>query len=366
MKVKGIRSVGESDLEVRVRGPEITRIFELAGDVARAAGTASNVTNVRLSLDMTKPEYQVRPDRLRAASMGVSAADIATSLQGLLRGHVPTLFREGEESYAVRLMVPEASLSSRADIESLPLSCTDDGCLRVRDVAKVFESTGPVEIVRMDQVKQVVVQADASGASVGAAQASLRSALANVPLDPGYELSYGGQAQMMGDARDTLLRIVAFALFFSLVVLIVQFNRLRVPLIILGTVPFSLAGLGLLLWVTGVPMGATVVIGLLVVVAANVTEGVLLLTYAEEIRVRDDLSPARAVLQAARIRFRPRVMTLLGITIGFLPIALNLEEGGDMLKPMAVGAIGGLLAGAAVALYLMPLLYSRFAGQRGP
>jgi len=365
MKVKGIRSVGESDLEVRVRGPELDRVFALAGEVAKAAEGATHVTNVRLSLDMTKPEYQVRVDRFRAPFLDVGVADVAGALQGLIRGRVPTMYREGEDFYPIRVVVPEPALKSRSDVEALPVSCTAEGCVRVRDVARVEEATGPVEIVRMDQVKQVVVQADAKGVSVGAAQEELRAALADVPLDPGYELSYGGQAQMMAEARDTLLRIVAFALFFSLVVLVVQFNRLRVPVLILGSVPFSLAGLALLLFAANVPMGATVVIGLLVVVAANVTEGVLLLSYAEEIRHREGLTAHDAVLRAARIRFRPRIMTLLGVVVGFLPIALNLEEGGDMLMPMAVGAIGGLLAGAAVALYLMPVLYSRFAGAAG-
>ena len=101
-------------------------------------------------------------------------------------------------------------------------------------------------------------------------------------------------------------------------------------------------------------------IGVLVVVASTVNEGVLLLTFAEELRQRDGLSPFDAVLSAAKIRLRPRVMISMSIIVGFIPLALNLEEGGDMLQPMAVGAIGGLGLGILVALFLMPCFYVVF------
>jgi multidrug efflux pump subunit AcrB len=224
-------------------------------------------------------------------------------------------------------------------------------------VGSVEESTGPVEIAREDQVKQVTIRADAAGTSVGAALGEVRERLAGLELPTGYELRFGGQALMMAEARRSLLTVLAFALFFSFVILIVQFNQLRIPLIILSTVPVSLSGLVLMLAVTGIPVGATVVIGLLLVVAAHVTEGVLLLTYAEEIRAREQVGPLEAVTAAARTRFRPRMMTALGVLVGLLPIALNLEEGGDMLQPMAAAAVGGILVGIFVALYLIPVLY---------
>jgi multidrug efflux pump subunit AcrB len=209
------------------------------------------------------------------------------------------------------------------------------------------------------------VSADpAPGVSVGQALAELRRSLGAIDWPQGYEVAYGGQADLMGEASQSLVRVLGFALFFALVILVVQFNRVRVPFVILGTVPFSLAGILILLVATGIPMGSTVVIGMLVVVAAHVMEGVLVLAYAEEIRARDGLAPAAAVVHAATIRFRPRLMTALGVLIGMSPIALNLEEGGDMLQPMAVAAQGGLVMGVFVALYLVPVLYTLVT--RGP
>jgi len=261
-------------------------------------------------------------------------------------------------------MVPEPKITSRKDVENLVLNCAQGGYLRIRDVATVTPAVGPVEIVREDQVKEVIVRGDAAGVSVGRALGELKAALQKTERPVGYEFSYGGQAQMMAEMLQTVLAILAFAVLFSFIVLTVQFNSLRLPALILGSVPFCLAGLVFALSLTGLPLGATVIIGVLVVVAATVNEGVLLFTFADELREREKLSPFESVLQAAKIRLRPRLMITVCIVVGFIPLALNLEEGSDMLQPMAVGAMGGLVLGGFVSLLLMPCLYVIVAGKK--
>jgi len=360
-KMKGIRRVGESDIEVKIKGQDVERLFALAGEVSQAMQREQHFKNVYVSMDMTKPEYQVQVDRVRAAELGVSVQDIASTLRALVRGEVASRFREGDEYYNIRAMVPEARITSRRDIENLTLNCAQGGYLRIRDVAKVSDAVGPVEIVREDQVKQVIVRGDAAGVSVGAALADLQQALGKIDKPLGYEFGYGGQAQMMAENNRVMLSILGFATFFAFVVLVVQFNDLKLPLYVLAGVPVSLSGLVMLLYLTGIPLGATVIIGVLVVVAANVMEGVLLLNYAEELRRSEQRTPLDAVIHAARIRFRPRMMTSTGVLFGFLPLALNLHEGGDMLQPMAVAGIGGLLLTIPVAMFLVPTLYVMFS-----
>ncbi len=262
------------------------------------------------------------------------------------------------------MIIPEKEVTSKQDIERLILECAQGGYLRVKDLAKVNQAVGPVEIDREDQVKQVIVRGDAAGVSVGQALSELQAEIQKMDLPIGYEFRYGGQAQMMAEMKGVVLGVLAFALFFAFVVLAVQFNSLKLPSLILGCVPFCLAGLVIAFFITGLPLGATVLIGALVVVAATVTEGVLLMTYAEDLRVRDSLSAFDAVIAAAKIRLRPRLMTTLPIIMGLIPLALNFEEGGDMLQPMAVGAIGGLIMLIPVALFLMPCIYVIFTRER--
>jgi len=283
-KLKGIRKLGEADIEVKIKGQELDKLFDLARKTSEYMNKLAHFTNVYVSMDMTKPEYQVEVDRVRAAELGISVADVASSVRSMISGQVATRYREGDYFYNIRVMIPEQHFTSKQEVENLVLNCAQGGYLRLKDVARVIPAVGPVEIAREDQVKEVIVRGDASGVSVGQALGELKEAVSKMTLPVGYEVSYGGQAQMMEEMQRAVLLIMVFALFFAFVVLAVQFNSLKLPALILAAVPFCLAGMVYTLFLTGLPVGATVIIGVLIVVAATVNEGVLLLTFAEELR----------------------------------------------------------------------------------
>ncbi len=382
-RTRGIRAGagGAADVAVNLQGPHLPTLFSLAEESAAIMRALDYLADIDISIDMARPEFQVRVDRVRAAELGLSVADIARSLRTLVGGSVATRYREEAEYFDVRVMVEEAALASRLDLAGLWLDRPGGGHVRLDEVAEVREASGPVEIMRENQVNQVLVSAEATGVSVGEAMARLEADLRALDFPAGYRFDFGGQARLMLEMRRTMALIVTFAIFFSFVVLAVQFDRLKLPMLILAALPACLAGMVVGLRAAGLDMGTTVIIGLLVVVAATVNDGVLLLNLAEEIRERDGGSPARAVIQAASLRLRPRLMTSVTVIAGLVPLALNLGEGGDMLQPMAVAAIGGLTLEILVALFLMPALYvlatrscpsassdrgSGAAGQAGP
>ena len=364
MPIKGISGNLASDIKVQVRGQDMEILSDLAGRTARAIGSLDQFVNVYVSMDLTKPEYQVNVDRVKAAELGVSISDVASSLRSLITGAVATRFRDGGEYYDIRLIVPEERMTSRQDVENLELTCAQGDVLRLRDIATVVPGAGPVEIIRENQIKQITVEADIAGDDLAGAVRELQHVLAGIERPSGYVFDFGGRAEMMADMKETLLAVLAFALFFSFIVLTVQFNSIKLPGLILGSVPVCLAGVVFLMYLSGLPLGATVIIGVLVVVAATVNDGVLLLTFARELQEQQGLPPHQAVLDAAKIRLRPRVMTTVTTMIGFLPLALNLEEGGDMLQPMAVAAIGGLGMEMVVALFLIPCMYVMVSSRR--
>lgn len=364
-KVKGLRKMGDADIEVKVQGDDLQQLFELAGKLAQTMTGLNQFTNVYVAMDLSKPEMQIAVDRVRAAEMGVSVSEVADSLRTLVAGSVPTRLREGDNDYDIRVMVPESSIRHRTDLENLLIATQQGGFVRLGDLATVLPATGPVEIVREDQVKMVIVRGDAVGVSVGEALSGLQAAMAEENLPPGYQIAYGGQAQMMADMTRDVLMILAFALFFSFIVLAVQFNSLKLPALILGSMPFCLTGSVGLLLATGFPLGATVIIGILVVLAAAVNAGVLLFTYARGLQNTANLPVREAILTAAELRLRPIVMVSTAILFGLIPLAMALDAGGDMLQPMAIAAIGGLLMEIAVALFLMPCLYFVFTDQEG-
>ena len=357
VKVKGLRMVGESSIELKIQGQNIETLYDLARKTSASMNSHGHFTNVYLSLDMTKPEYQIVIDRTRAAELGISIDAVAGTMRSMITGAVATRYRDKDEYYNIRVIIPENKFVTRQDVENLPIRNDQGGFIRLKDLAEVRQAVGPVEIVRENQIKQVIVRADAVGVSMGEAVNELRSLLGDIDFPPGYVHRLGGTAEMMANMQQELLQVLYFAIFFSFIILAVQFNDFKLPALILLSVPFCFIGFVWFMAWCNASIGATVIIGILVIVAATVSDGVLLLEFANRILTQEKCSPSDAVLNAAKLRLRPRVMTTVSTLVGFIPLAMAMEEGADMLQPMAIAAIGGLLMEMPVALFLMPCLY---------
>jgi multidrug efflux pump subunit AcrB len=363
--VRGIHGLGASDLEVKIRGADYRKLFGIAQQAVSVMNNQENLANVVLTFDMQKPEYRVHIDRERASMLGVSAAQVAGTVRSFVGGAVPTRFRESNEYYGIRVASPTVQLSHEEDIGNLLINIPGGGHVRLYEVANVQRTTGPVEILRENQIMQVVIQADVNGGNVGSVLKTLKRTLAAVDMLPGYSVHFGGQAPLMTQMQNAMVLIIIFALFFAFVVLTVQFNNLRLPALVLSGMPFCLVGAIFALLLTTTPFSVTAVVGLLLVLGAAVNDGVLLFTFADELRIKEKREAFDAVLEAARIRFRPRVMTTITTMAGLLPLAMGLETGIDLLVPMAIVGIGGLVMEMVVALFLMPAFYLFASGRRG-
>ena len=356
MKTKGIRQIGLQDVEVKVQGSEIMPIYDFAKQLAAELGQTPGLSGVNISMDMTKPEYRVYVDRARASALGIPVGKVAATLRGLVGGVVSTEYRDGGEYYDIRVMVPEPELGSKEAIEALILESRDGRAVRVRDLAEVRRAVGPVEITRENQIKQVIVRADSAGVSVGEAISLARDVAASLTPPPGVSFAMGGQSQMMEENTRAMTLILSFALLFAYVVLAIQFDSFLLPLLAMINIPFALTGAFAALYFFSVPIGVTVMIGLVVMMGGIASQGVVLLTLTEEYR-REGLTPVEAVKKAAPIRLRPILMTQLTTVLGLVPLALNLGEGGDMLMPMAIAVIGGLLYSLLLTLFFLPAAY---------
>jgi len=363
-KMKGIRKMGESDVEIKVRGFDLKRLNEMAHQVATRLNRIDGLTNIRVGTQITKPEYQIQVDRLRLADLGISTQTISNSVKSLIDGTVASQYREEGEYYDIRVMVPEQRITSKQDIENLFIDGRNGEKVPLRTVAKVVPRLGPVEIVREDQVKQIVVSSDVTaGASVGDMATAVRNALADFPLPEGYSFEFGGQVYLMQESQKTMLQVILFAIFFAYVILAIQFNSFKQPFLILLGIPFAFLGVILALALTGFPAGATVLIGVIVMSGVITTQGVVLISFINEYRNKG-LPLREAIIEAAPLRLRPILMVELAAILGLVPLALNWGEGGDMLQPMAVAVIGGLFFSLFVTLLLLPNLYFIFESKK--
>jgi multidrug efflux pump subunit AcrB len=355
-RVEGIRKTGEQEVEVKIKGTEMVPLFEFAKRAARRLEDTPGIRNVNVSMDMTKPEFRIYIDRARASAMNIPVNEIAATMRTLVHGTVATQYREGLEYYNIRVMVPEKLISSKSDLENLIIKNDGHSSIYLRDIAQVRRSVGPVEIVREDQTKEVIVRMDPSGISVGEVVERVNTVLEKSDCPDGVVWEMGGQAQLMEENRRTMGLIIFFAALFAYIILAVQFESFSLPFLIMLNIPLALTGSFLALFITGTPIGVTVLVGLVVMMAGIISQGVVLLTLSEDY-MRKGRNSIEAVMVAAPIRLRPILMTQLTTVIGLIPLALNLGEGGDMLQPLAIAVIGGLVYSLVLTLFFLPVAY---------
>jgi len=358
-RVEGIRKTGEQEVEIKIKGTEIMSIFDFAQRVSRKLQETPGIRNINVSMDMTKPEYRIFIDRARASAMSISTNDMAATLRTLIHGTVATQYREGLEYYDIRVMVPEKRIGGKSDLENLLIKNDGESSIYLRDIAEIRRAVGPVEIARKDQVKEVIVRMDPVGISVGEAADRIKRILENSESSADIDWEMGGQAQLMEENQRTMGFIIFFAVLFAYIILAVQFESFSLPLSIMLTIPLAMTGSFLALFLTGTPIGVTVLVGIVVMVASIISQGVVLVTLAEDF-VRKGKHSLEAVMMAAPIRLRPILMTQLTTVFGLIPLALNIGEGGDMLQPLAIAVIGGLLYSLVLTLFFLPVVYVFF------
>jgi len=358
-KLKGLRSIGDFDIEVELLAPRtesMERLYESASAVAGRLKTLPELTNIDVSIDITKPEYQIVVNRKRAMDLGLSVNQVATTVKAMVDGSVPTWFKEEGYYYPIRAVLNEHDVTSKKDIEDIVLFPPNGGMVFLRDVATVQQASGPLEIDRKDQARMIKATATVGGGSVGEATVKVQQVLANASLPPGYTLNYGGQSQVLAENMTAMILILTIAMFFAYVVLVVNFEDFIKPFMILIRVPLSLIGVSLALWLTNQAIGVTVMIGFIILAGIEVNQGVILITFIDELREKG-LGLQEAIIKAATVRLRPILMTDVVGIFGLLPLALSLGEGTELLKPMAIAVIGGLIVGLLLVFLFMPALY---------
>ena len=241
----------------------------------------------------------------------------------------------------------------------VPLFPSSGAPIRLHDVADVTEAISPQAIVRENQNRLVRVTAEVLPAvwSTGEASRRVRELLSGYALPDGYTVRFGGQEQAIRDNRKVLLTVVGLAIFLVFAVMAVQYESLINPLVIMAAIPLALVGVVVSLKVTGLPLSAPVMLGVILLAGIVVNNGILLVEYIE-IRRRGGTVPREdAILEAAPLRLRPILMTVTTTVVGMAPLALNPAEGGELMMPLAVCVIGGLLFSTVLTLFVVPSFY---------
>ncbi|NOZ57259.1 MAG: efflux RND transporter permease subunit [Calditrichaeota bacterium] len=348
---------------IKVFGNNLPLIQQVAAQIADSLEHIPGAVDVYPGFSPSEPELTVRVRPEAASRYGLSVDEVNQAVHMALWGDVPTSLMEGLKLIPVRVRYPKADFDHSERIQKLPIYLASiDRVLELGEVADIRKVPGKTDINHENLAQVVNVKAHISGRDLGSIIRDVKRMLGHIPLPPGVTVQIGGQYESQQRAFRELLMILAFGVLLVYAILLFEFKSFRTAAVILFGTVLSVSGVFLMLWITGIPLDISAFMGMIMIVGVVVNNGILLIDYAERY-LREGTPVREALLLAGRVRLRPILMTTLSTTFGFLPLALAIGEGSEMLQPLAVSMIGGMSLSMVLSLVLIPAMYA-FVNQK--
>ncbi len=346
-------------LEVELRGQDLAGIEQAGRKLAAMLRKNPHYADVKSTVEEGFPEIQIRFDQERAGALGLTTRQIADVVVKKVRGEVATRYSFRDRKIDVLVRAQETDRDSVESIRRLIVNPGSNRPVTLDSVADVISTTGPSEIHRTDQVRVAVVSANLRDIDLGGAVREVQAMVKDDPLGAGVGMHIGGQGEELAESVRSLLFAFALAVFLVYLVMASQFESLLHPFVILFTIPLALVGAVLALLMTRSPVSVVVFIGLILLVGLVVKNAIILIDKVNQLR-ESGVGKREALVEGARSRLRPIVMTTLCTLFGFLPLAvapLFGSPGAEVRSPMAITVIGGLLVSTLLTLVVIPVVY---------
>ena len=363
---------GSKSIVFSLQGSDLGELERLTRQVLPRLRDIPGLTDLDSTLKADKPTVAVDVKRDAAADLGLNVNTLANTLRTLLAGTSVGSWRASDgENYDVRLRLGAQNRDSMTDLVNLPLviGANTDGSARVirlSQVADVKAGTGPNQINRRDLNREVNIDANALGRSSGEVSNDIRAVLDSVAWPPGYRYSFGGSTKNMQESFSYAVGALALAVVFIYMILASQFKSFLQPLALMSSLPLTLIGVVAALLAFRSTLNMFSVIGIVMLMGLVTKNAILLVDFA--IRARADqvladgtvlpgMERSAALLEAAKVRLRPILMTTLAMVFGMVPLAFALSEGSEQRAPMGQAVIGGVIASSLLTLVVVPVVY---------
>jgi hydrophobic/amphiphilic exporter-1 (mainly G- bacteria), HAE1 family len=351
---------GGADLAVRIRGDDMDAALRWAGDIATQLAASPALANVRVGTATGQPEYVLEVDRERAAAFGIEPAAIVATIDGAMRGRPSqNPFVSFDRKVPIIVRLPEAERRSLETLETLRL-----GGVPVRELVRVREAVGPVEIQRIDQARVVPVYADAAGRDMDRAVSAAAAAVARTAAPAGLRHEIGGENEEMRRSFRELGFAFLLALLLVYMILAAQFESLVHPFTVLLAVPLGVIGAIFALWLSGAGLNTVSLIGIVVLIGIVDNDAVVKIDLINQLR-REGMPLRDAIMEAGRARLRPIVMNSITTMLAITPMMLGFGQGAALQAPLAIAIFGGLFTSTALTLVVIPVVYETLDDARG-
>ena len=362
--VSRVMSLGASTpIEVAVSGPNLAANREFAEKVKERLQKIPSLRDVQFGQSLDYPTVDVTVNRERAGLMGVKMSEVSRSLVAATsssRFVVPNYWADPNSgvAYQIQVQVPQSSMNSLEAAQNLPVGNRDGKAILLRNIASVKEGTTVGQYERYNMQRMVTVTANITDTDLGSVTRQVAQALKDVGAPPPkVSVALRGQVVPMQQMFDGLQAGLLLAVVVIFLLLMANFESVKLAFIVVSTVPAVIAGVALALWLTHTTLNIQSFMGAIMAIGVAVANAILLVTFAERNRMAGAASTESAV-EGAQSRLRPILMTSLAMIAGMIPMALGLGEGGEQTAPLGRAVVGGLAFATLATLLVLPSVFA--------
>lgn len=355
-------ALGGSGVQVRIKGKELDELASIATDVAGIVSSVEGTQNVSDGQEDADQEFRIVVNKEKAMEHQLTVAQVFQAVQEqLAEATSASTLSTAEKDYSIYVRDEADEAFTRDSLKKLtiPVTGTDGETeeIRLSQIAEFVDASGPTSIQRDAQSRYMTVSAEiAEGYNIGLVSAEIEKELESYSLPGGYTVEMVGEDETINDAMEQLMLMLVLALAFMYLIMMAQFQSLLSPFIIMFTVPLAFTGGFLGLLIADMEVSVIAMIGFIMLSGIIVNNGIVLVDYTNQLRM-EGMEKRQALIQAGKDRLRPIIMTALTTILGLSTMAAGVGMGGDMVQPMAVVTIGGLLYGTLLTLFVVPCIY---------
>ena len=361
ISTSGGAGMGDNNVAVEIYGYDFDVTNRLALEVSNLLKTVPGASDVQISRDDDKPEFQIYLDQEKLSQVGLNTATVATSLRNRIYGLTASYYKEAGDEYSILVRLKEESRNSISKIENLTITNAAGTRIKLKEIGRVEELWSPPNIERKRRERYVTVSAvPAAGVPLGTLAEQINEKLKEVDVPSEVMISVGGTYKEQQESFADLGLLMLLSLVLVYLVMASQFESFKMPFIIMFSIPFAFSGVFIALWLTGTTLSVVALLGAVMLIGIVVKNGIVLVDYINLMRERG-VKLYEAIALSCRSRLRPVLMTAFTTILGMLPMALSRGEGAEIWSPMGIAVIGGLLFSTVVTMIIIPVMYASMA-----
>lgn len=349
----------KADIAVKLYGEDTHELYEKAKEAAKYVEQVPGASDVIVEQTMGLPQLVVKYNRGKIARYGINIEELNTIIRTAYAGEASGVVFENERRFDLVVRLDQEKVAD-LNLDKLFVRSGEGIQIPVSEVATIDLVNGPLQINRDATKRRIVIGVNVRGADIQQVVQEIQKTLdRNIKLKPGYYFDYGGQFENLQNAINTLLIVVPVALMLILLLLFFAFKSVTYTLVVFSTVPLSLIGGILALWLRGLPFSISAGVGFIALFGVAVLNGILMINHFNDIHKQTmyPLSTNRVIARGTPHLLRPVFLTGLVASLGFVPMAVATSAGAEVQRPLATVVIGGLIVSTVLTLLVIPVFY---------